>query len=55
MKDARELLIRPRDASRAAALAGDLRLLNTPERSGADTIDFALDSAQDEISSQLAE
>ena len=55
MKDARELLIERRDALRAA-LAGDLRLLKTlQEQSGADTIDFALDSAQDEISSQLAE
>lgn len=51
----RSVLLRRRDAMRWA-LAGDLSLLK--EMHGAtkgDVIDFALDAAQDEISSQLAE
>ncbi len=51
----REVLIRRRDALRKA-LAGDLSSLKElREQSGGDIVDFALDSAQDEISSQLAE
>ena len=49
------ILVRRRDALRSA-LAGDLSLLKEL-RSGepGDVMDAALDSAQDEISSQLAE
>jgi DnaK suppressor protein len=51
----REVLIKRRDALRKA-LAGDLSLLKElREQTGGDVVDFALDSAQDEISSQLAE
>ena len=49
------LLILRRDALRKA-LAGDLSLLKSlPEQTGGDVVDAALDAAQDEISSQLAE
>lgn len=49
------LLVLRRDALRKA-LAGDLSLLKSlPEQTGGDVVDAALDSAQDEISSQLAE
>jgi len=51
----RQILIMRRDALRKA-LAGDLSLLKElREQSAGDVIDFALDSAQDEINSQLAE
>jgi DnaK suppressor protein len=51
----REILLVRRDALRKA-LAGDLSLLNQlREQTGGDVIDFALDSAQDELNSQLAE
>jgi DnaK suppressor protein len=51
----RSILILRRDALRQA-LAGDLSLLNELRgQSGGDMADFALDAAQDEISSQLAE
>ena len=51
----RQVLIKRRDALRQA-LAGDLSLLKElREQSSGDVVDFALDSAQDEISSQLAE
>jgi DnaK suppressor protein len=51
----RALLIHRRDALRRA-LAGDLSLLKSlSEQSGGDVVDAALDAAQDEISSQLAE
>ena len=51
----RALLIMRRDALRQA-LAGDLSLLKSlPEQTGGDVVDAALDAAQDEISSQLAE
>lgn len=51
----REVLITRRDAIRKA-LAGDLSLLNDlREQSSGDVVDFALDSAQDELNSQLAE
>jgi DnaK suppressor protein len=51
----REVLIRRRDALRKA-LAGDLSSLKELRaQSGGDAADFALDSSQDEISSQLAE
>jgi len=51
----REVLIKRRDALRQA-LAGDLSLLKElREQTTGDVVDFALDSAQDEISSQLAE
>ncbi|GAB6164603.1 TraR/DksA family transcriptional regulator [Thermostilla marina] len=51
----RQVLIKRRDALRKA-LQGDLSQLSTlrSEASG-DVVDFALDSVQDEISSQLAE
>jgi len=51
----KEVLLKRRDALRKA-LAGDLSSLKElSEQSAGDSIDFALDSAQDEISSQLAE
>jgi len=51
----REILVLRRDALRKA-LAGDLSLLKElREQTGGDVVDFALDSAQDEINSQLAE
>jgi DnaK suppressor protein len=51
----RQILIMRRDALRTA-LAGDLSLLKELRaQNSSDVIDAALDSAQDEISSQLAE
>lgn len=51
----REILILRRDALRKA-LAGDLSLLKQlREKTAGDVVDFALDSAQDEINSQLVE
>lgn len=51
----RDLLVMRRDALRKA-LAGDLSLLKSlREQIGGDVVDAALDAAQDEISSQLAE
>lgn len=50
----REVLIKRRDALRLA-LDGDLSLLRDLAGSNSDLIDAALDTAQDEISSQLAE
>jgi len=51
----RQILIKRRDALRKA-LAGDLSLLKElREQTSGDVIDAALDSAQDEINSQLAE
>ncbi len=51
----KETLIKRRDALRRA-LDGDLSLLKQlRDQSGSDVVDFALDSTQDEISSQLAE
>ena len=51
----RNLLIKRRDALRKA-LAGDLSMLKElRQQSVGDVVDAALDSAQDEISSQLAE
>jgi DnaK suppressor protein len=51
----KQVLITRRDALRKA-LAGDLSLLKElREQTAGDVIDAALDSAQDEISSQLAE
>lgn len=51
----RELLTTRRDALRKA-LAGDLSMLQQlREQQGGDVVDFALDAAQDEINSQLAE
>ena len=51
----RQVLLKRRDALRQA-LAGDLSLLKElRDQKGGDVVDFALDSAQDEISSQLAE
>ncbi|MGE0606900.1 MAG: TraR/DksA family transcriptional regulator [Pirellulales bacterium] len=51
----RQLLIKRRDALRTA-LAGDLSLLKElRQQTAGDMVDAALDSAQDEISSQLAE
>lgn len=49
------LLVNRRDALRQT-LAGDLSLLKSlPETTGNDVVDAALDAAQDEISSKLAE
>jgi len=51
----RQILVRRRDALRRA-LAGDLSLLKQlKEQTAGDVVDAALDSAQDEINSQLAE
>ena len=51
----RQILVKRRDALRKA-LAGDLGLLKElHEQSSGDVVDAALDSVQDEISSQLAE
>lgn len=51
----REILVMRRDALRKA-LAGDLSLLTQlREQTAGDVVDFALDSAQHEINSQLAE
>lgn len=51
----RQILIKRRDALRTA-LAGDLSMLKELRgQSSGDVIDAALDSAQDELSSQLAE
>lgn len=50
-----QILVMRRDALRKA-LAGDLSMLKElREQSAGDVVDFALDSAQDEINSQLAE
>ena len=50
----RQVLIKRRDALRKA-LAGDLSLLKELAEASGDVVDAALDSVQDEISSQLAE
>ena len=51
----KKVLIKRRNALRKA-LAGDLSMLKElREQTSGDVVDFALDSAQDEISSQLAE
>ena len=51
----RDILVKRREALKKA-LEGDLSLLNElREQSTGDIVDFALDSAQDEINSQLAE
>lgn len=51
----KKVLIKRRDALRKA-LAGDLSMLKElREQTSGDVVDVALDSAQDEISSQLAE
>jgi DnaK suppressor protein len=55
MLSMRQILIKRRDALRTA-LAGDLSLLKELRaQTAGDVVDAALDSAQDEISSQLAE
>ena len=55
MAKMRQVLIKRRDALRKV-LAGDSSLLNElREQSSGDVVDFAQDSAHDEISSQLAE
>src|SRR5918995_5338347 len=55
MINLRQILVRRRDALRQA-LAGDLSLLKElRQQNSGDVIDAALDAAQDEISSQLAE
>ena len=50
----RDVLIRRREALRKA-LAGDLSLLRELSAEGGDVMDVAMDTANDEISSQLAE
>lgn len=55
IKKIHDLLVRRRDAL-ARALKGDLSMLmELRDQTGSDVVDIALDSAQDEISSQLAE
>lgn len=50
----RDVLLRRREAIRKA-LAGDLSLLCELAQEGGDSVDAAMDTAADEISSQLAE
>ena len=55
LKALRDVLLKRREALKRA-LDGDLSLLKElREQTKGDVVDFALDSAQDEISSQLAE
>lgn len=55
LKAMREVLVKRREALRLA-LAGDLSMLHQMnENSGGDVIDFALDTAQGELNTQLAE
>ena len=55
LKAMREVLVKRREALRLA-LAGDLSMLQQMnESSGGDVIDFALDTAQGELNTQLAE
>lgn len=55
IQELNQILIKRRDALRKA-LAGDLSSLKElRQQSSGDVVDFALDSAQDEINSQLAE
>ena len=55
IKALRDVLLKRREALRRA-LSGDLSLLKElSEQSSGDVVDFALDSAHNEISSQLAE
>jgi DnaK suppressor protein len=55
ISELRQILIKRRDALRKA-LAGDLSLLKElRQQTSGDMVDAALDAAQDEISSQLAE
>src|SRR6476646_2419138 len=55
LQNMRQILMKRRDALRKA-LAGDLSLLKELRaQTAGDVVDAALDSAQDEISSQLAE
>lgn len=55
LRGLRQILMKRRDALRTA-LAGDLSLLKELRgQTSSDVVDAALDSAQDEISSQLAE
>jgi len=50
----RDVLLLRREALRKA-LAGDLNLLQQLSTEGGDVVDIAMDTAQDEISSQLAQ
>jgi len=50
----RDVLLLRREALRKA-LAGDLSLLQQLSTEGGDVVDIAMDTAQDEISSQLAQ
>ena len=55
LNELKAILMKRREAIRKA-LTGDLSLLKElREQSGGDVVDFAIDSAQDEINSQLAE
>ena len=55
IQNMKEVLIKRRDALRKA-LAGDLSMLKElREQTGGDEVDAALDAAQNELSSQLAE
>ncbi len=51
----REILIQRRDALRQATLGDDSLLTELSQHSGGDVVDFACDSANGELSSQLAE
>jgi DnaK suppressor protein len=54
LKKLKDVLIRRRDALKSA-LEGDLSLLQELAQDGGDVMDAAMDTTQDEISSQLAE
>ncbi len=55
LKAMREVLIERRDALRQAIAGDDSLLKELSQRQGGDEVDFALDCAHGEISSQLAE
>ena len=51
----RDILIKRRDALRQAIAGDDSMLREMNQQSGGDVVDFAMDSAHGELSSQLAE
>ena len=54
IKNLKKVLVKRRDAMRKA-LAGDFSDLNDLRETSGDAVDVALDSAQNELNSQLAE
>lgn len=55
LKNIREQLLQRRDALRQALAGDDSLLRDMNQQSGGDVVDFAIDSAYGEITSQLAE